>query len=258
MRGYLLALVGVLVVGCNFDQAFDRYCRENGKCRFDAALEARPEPGPEAGPEPGPEAGPEPGPEAGPEPGPEAGPEAPDAALPPRDGRFEKIPPPEPESCMTSADCSQPESFCHPIGHVCLKTCNSGADCPSYHDQCEVLEDPGTSGPMPKVCTCSGPVACSSYADNYTCNLLDGICEKECRGPEDCSNFQPSRFCVDKYNVCVVMEQNCYSNLDCLSPSRPHCDTVSRRCGRCGSNNDCSERTDGLLRCSPDGGCVAP
>jgi hypothetical protein len=169
--------------------------------------------------------------------------------------RFEdKIPPPI--NCNSAADCPESESFCHPWGHVCLKVCNSRTDCPSYLDQCAELQNPGVT--TPKVCTCSDQVICSNFALGYACNVTDGLCERQCRGPEECSGFQPARYCERGLNLCLAKTQTCYLASDCTSDGRPRCDPVSHVCIGCGSNDDCMGRPNGRTRCSSDGACVPP
>ena len=285
----LASIVVMLGLGgsCNFDSAFQRYCEGNPRCRADAASgpETRPEPGPEAGPEAVPEAGPEaePEPDAGPDAEPEAGPEAEEEPLPEpgpeaepdastdlpfdvgsswpfRDGGADgpwSMRPQVPRPCSSGPyDCASNE-ICHPIGQVCMTTCQTSSDCPGWLDNCSEIVDWAGNVLSPKVCQCTGSFSCDSYAPGFRCNPPDNLCEPPCRNNGDCSLFNPPRNCDQFTNVCPLA-QPCQKNADCYVPAQPRCDPTYGRCYGCTSNADCASRTDNLTECGRNGACTKP
>ena len=235
-------LAWLSVASCNFDAAFNRYCSGNSRCQADAG--SAPEAGPETGPEAArPEAAPEAGPEAGPETG--QGNDVGDAD-PWRPISF-------PKNCSASGGCSAPDEICNPREQVCMKTCNSQIDCPPWLDLC--IDPRFSSMRGPKVCSCTAS-SCNKYASGYTCNPLNGQCERICTTDQDCSSFQPARTCEQVSGLCQPIPQTCSSNSDCHLPDHPRCDPVALVCSGCLSASDCTGRSDGFSQCSPSGGCV--
>ena len=227
----LVALLGI-VASCNFDAALKRYCENNPQCVRDSSV------GPELGWGPETSSGPETSPPL----------DAGDAA--------DSMPIPPPTICSPSLPCIGPREVCHPLGQVCMTTCTGPADCPPW-DTCAELRDRG-SGPGTKVCTCTSAQVCHSYANDFTCNPTDNLCERLCASAQDCSTFQPARVCDPFYSVCVSATSSCSVNTDCPSADQPHCDPNGLRCTGCVGPTDCSSRTDGLTQCSPSGSCVSP
>jgi hypothetical protein len=237
MSKYLprLALSWVVLSGACFDfeAAHRRYCENNPQCASDAR--AAPDATPDA---------------------------TPDAHLAP-DAEHDAQPDPQinippPRNCGPAMPCPGSNEVCHPFGNVCLRACNSSADCPPWLDKCTEIRDPYGFVYTTKVCTCSTAQICDRYSSGFACNLLDSLCEKECASASDCSGFQPPRLCDQLIGLCVASVQICYVNANCPSPTQPRCDPVSARCVRCSSSDDCAGRGDGFVRCSDDGTCIAP
>jgi hypothetical protein len=231
---------------CDFDAAFRRYCEQSGECARDASAGPEASSGPEVSS--GPEASSGPEVSSGPETGP--GQDSDDG---PAGGRI-----PMPRSCGPNNDCG-PEQICHPVGQVCMKTCNSPDDCPQWLDTCIEIRDQNGSVRTPKVCTCSSAVVCSDFGGgNFTCHPTDQLCERYCSSAQDCDKFQPPRVCEKTLGLCESSAPACTSNADCPYAAQPHCDLPSRRCMGCLSSSDCADRPDGLTQCGPNGGCVSP
>lgn len=223
--------VSAVALSCNFDAAFERYCENNPECRKDAAI------GPEAGPESGPETSPN------------------------RDaGGVEKPRTiPEPKVCgRNNEGCDSRNEVCHPFGQVCMRKCETAADCPAWLDTCVEIRDPNGQVRTDRVCTCSSSQVCNSYDTNFLCHPSDNLCEPLCANDDNCSRYQPTRFCDRLTSLCVRKVSLCDGNWDCPSAAQPHCDPVSQRCTGCVDDSDCSERTDGLGQCGSTGTCVAP
>jgi hypothetical protein len=162
-----------------------------------------------------------------------------------------------PKSCGRNDDCG-PDQICHPLGQVCMKTCNDKADCPQWLDTCAEIRDPNGGGRTPRVCQCSSATVCNSIGGDFTCHPTDNLCERLCSRAEDCGMFQPPRLCEPVSGLCLNPGSSCASNLNCPSPAEPRCDLASRRCMGCLGSVDCASRPDGLTQCSPDGSCVPP
>ena len=161
---------------------------------------------------------------------------------------------PPPKNCASPNDCSFSDEFCHPTNQVCMKTCNGASDCPPWLGNCS--DNRGGSRSGPKVCSCTAQ-RCNDYATNFTCNPIDGLCERICGSDQDCSGFQPPRFCDQQYGFCVPVPKSCSVSADC-PPAQPRCDTVMLLCAGCFSSADCAGRPDGASQCSPSGGCIGP
>jgi hypothetical protein len=239
----LLTLFG-FATACDFDGAFNRYCENNPHCQADAG------PTLEVGAEVGLEVGAEVGLEVGAEVGAEVGQisEVNDAELKPL------IPPPK--NCTSPNDCSSPDEFCHPINHVCMKTCNSLTDCQPWPWLGSCSDTPGGPTHGPKVCSCTFQ-SCNNYSNLLTCNPSGGLCERVCGTDQDCSGFQPPRICDLPTGLCQPIPRTCSGNTDC-PPAQPRCDPASSLCTRCVSPADCAGRPDGSSQCSPAGICVGP
>ena len=241
-----------LAASCNFDAAFQRYCEGNPSCpRADAGA------GPETAPDTPPDAPPDASPDIS---------TGPDSSLGPPDSGFGRdlfgdgfppLPPPPPTSCRQDNDCGANE-VCHPVGNVCMLTCNTVDDCPPYLDTCAGITDQdGAPLGTRKVCQCQIADNCASYARNFTCNPFDNLCERMCRGNQECQIFDPQRVCSQGSGWCQRASGSCSSNRDC-QPSQPRCDSVSLRCAGCVAASDCANRPDGLTQCGSTGACVPP
>jgi len=231
----MLALLGL--ASCNFDAAFKRYCDNNPHCQADAGSAS------DVGPDIGPDAGLEVGPDAGP-----------DSAV--NDAEFwPAIPSPKP--CASSSDCSGPDEVCHPFSQVCVRTCNSLADCQPW-PWLGSCSDPRGGGPSrgQKICSCTA-LSCNSYASGFVCDS-DGSCKPICKSDQDCLGFPLPRACDLPTGLCKLIPQPCSVSTDC-PPMQPRCDPTSLVCTGCVSSADCAGRPDGVsLQCGPTGGCVGP
>ncbi|MBN2575741.1 MAG: hypothetical protein JXP73_14340 [Deltaproteobacteria bacterium] len=226
----LCGLVAV-ALSCDFDAAFERYCENNPACQKDAAA------GPEAGPDSGPET--DPNRDAG------EGERSRSIALPKVCGR-------------NNEGCDSRNEVCHPFGQVCMRKCETADDCPPWLDTCAEIREPGGQARTGRVCMCSSTKVCNSYDADFVCHNADNLCEPLCENDDDCSRYQPTRFCDRLTSQCVRDVRICLGNWDCPSAAQPHCDPVSQRCTGCVDDSDCSERPDGLVQCGPTGSCVAP
>ena len=268
--GAMLTLLG-FAVSCNFDAAFNRYCENNPQCRADSGTHTdAPQSGDGGDAEDAPpqwqaDSGtPMDAPQSvdgycenNPQCQADSGTVA-DAAQSGDGSDAEDAPPiPPPQNCSPSNPCADPSEVCHPFGQVCMMTCNTSADCPPWLDTCTEIHDP-TNGAArtQKVCTCTRPHVCNGYANGFTCNFSDGLCERLCEGTQDCSGFQPPRVC--DHLGCQIAAPTCFGNANCPSADQPRCDPTSLRCIGCISSSDCADRTDGLTQCNAAGACVIP
>jgi hypothetical protein len=200
-----VGLLGLLVA-CNFDAAFRRYCENNPQCD-----------GGTAGPSDG---------------------------LPGRDAADAGGPPiPPPRNCGPYNPCPFATEVCHPFGSVCMQTCTTAADCPPWLDTCTEIRDPYGTVYTPKVCTCTLAQACNNYQDGFTCNPLDSLCERFCASTPECYSFQGPRVCDQVSGLCLLSSAICRSNLDCPTAIQPRCDPVILRCAGCVTFYDCAGRT---------------
>ena len=217
----MMALL-LVAATCNFDAALRRYCDNNPHCPAGAGGAGGAAQGRDGGDAQG---------------------------LPP-------IPPPR--NCGPYNACPYPNQVCHPFGSVCMQTCNTSADCPSWLDTCTEIRDPNGTVWTPKVCTCTSAQICNNYADGFTCSPVDSLCERLCATTPDCYPFYPPRVCDQLSGLCRVSTTPCNSNLDCPTAAQPHCDPVILRCTGCASFYDCNGRPDGRTQCGSTGACVSP
>lgn len=208
----------VLLLGsaaaCSFDDAFDRYCRDNPNCALDAGVD--------------------------------------------RGGGFRSdLPPaPPPRICAQPRDCEFGREVCHPQGRICVLACQSVADCPAGSGGCAEVYDPLGGRPL-RICTCTAEL-CAGANPATICHPVDNICEPACTGDAECGAYMPPRLCDRLLGACLQKSPACRGNRDCPNPSRPRCDPLGLLCVGCLSSADCQGRPDGLLDCSPIGGCIAP
>jgi hypothetical protein len=218
-RGRLGVSLLVLTTACNFDEAFRRYCENNPQCDGGTTR--------------------------------------------PSDGSAAREvvsgpPIPPPRNCGPYNPCPYPGEVCHPFGLVCLQSCTSAADCPPWLDTCTEIRDPNGTVWTPKVCTCTRAQVCADYQDGFTCNSLDGLCERLCATTPDCYGFQGPRVCDQLYGLCLLSSAICRSNADCPTAIQPRCDPVILRCAGCATFYDCAGRPDGRTVCGSNGTCAAP
>ena len=162
---------------------------------------------------------------------------------------------PPPKSCATNSDCPNPDESCNPYSHLCMKTCATSADCPPWLDTCLPIPSPA---PVQGVCACTAQ-SCNSYDTTFTCQLWDGLCEPMCTTPQDCSGFQPPRFCDLESGLCLIAPlKACTRNSDCVYSVQPRCDPSTFWCTSCVSSSDCAGRPDNLTQCDSAGTCVSP
>jgi hypothetical protein len=237
---WLLAATVWLWGSCDFDAAFQQYCKDNPRCPRDAATEplGGPDVGPDVGPEAqvGSEAERDVGPDVGPDGAPDMGFDFPGPRDPWRDGGPGGRSPLLPRSCMSSGDCA-PFEECNPIGHVCMIICDSSDECLGGNNSCvEVFDQNGIPRTVNKVCSCDNSQSCSNYVPGLLCNAIDSLCEPPCSAspggrpnPADCPGFQPPRICHPNWSVCV----------------------------ECIRSIDCSNQGDGRTQCN-SGVCVSP
>ncbi len=172
MRRALWILLFVLVAACNFDAAFDRYCKDNPNCRGDASgasLDGAQDSGSGGG----------------------------TGAV-------------TPASCKSQADCG-PDKGCYMPAGVCVPTskCQFSGDrspggCPPG-SRCALLDPRNRAGDT--FCACS-PASCG--VDR--CHVLDLICEPRCHRDSECQDFDPPRYCSEQSVSCVPYcrsDQNC-------------------------------------------------
>jgi hypothetical protein len=231
-RRWVLGLLG-LATGCNFDAAFQRYCKDNPQCQQDSGTGGNLNGSPDSGSGQKLDGG----------------------------SGWGQLPMQPPRSCLSNAQCNTPSEICHPFTLICLLTCASAVDCPPWLGVCTEIVNPFSGVPLTaKVCLCTGASACNSYASGFTCHPGDGICEKLCSGPQDCTSFGSPRSCDLQTGWCVYSPPlpPCVSNADCPSPTQPRCDPGSFVCVGCLSAQDCIGWPGGLTQCSLTGACVAP
>ncbi|MFP2906031.1 hypothetical protein ACLESD_13420 [Pyxidicoccus sp. 3LFB2] len=101
-------------------------------------------------------------------------------------------------SCTHSSDCHSTE-LCHPTAGVCVKTCESSADCPDTAKLCSVLS---ATDPR-KVCKCSTDMLCNgdSGTEELVCSSLDAVCTLKCTGDADCGT---GRTCDTATGQCLA------------------------------------------------------
>lgn len=157
-------------------------------------------------------------------------------------------------NCSTNADCTEGSEICHPIGLVCVPTCDQGSDCPSNQRNCDTIKD-GNGQPLTteKVCQCQTTELCNEDTSGLVCSTIDNICEAECTEDADCADFNPARVCQDGQCVFSQVTPTCTDNSQCTDASASRCsDGV---CAACAADTDCSH-LNGLPMCD-NGTCVA-
>jgi hypothetical protein len=193
-------------------------------------------------------------------PGPDSADDAPIMPNPDGDSDAQVTPelPLQPKNCGPANPCTSPNEVCHPLGQVCMTTCTTSADCPPWLDTCTDVRDPRGGGRTARVCGCTGAQVCNNYANGFTCNPFDNLCERSCQTQQDCSGFMPPRKCDTFSGWCQSTLPACANNADCPSASQPRCDPTASRCVGCIQPSDCAGRSDGLTQCSPGGACSGP
>lgn len=235
MKSATVPLLLLIATACNFDDAFNRYCKNNPRCLADAAADAAADVAPDA----------------------VADVPASNDASRGSDAADAGGPSPirPPTICDPLTPCPRATDICDPTVQLCLTRCTSQTDCPNYLDSCEPLFPGGGSG-IPSVCRCSSTQACVDVGGSaFACHRDDRICERLCSRTPDCYAFGTQyRICDRISQLCV----GCLSNAHCPSPIWPVCDRVTERCTGCRSNADCASRTDGLTQCATSGACTGP
>jgi hypothetical protein len=244
LRSTSVTLLFLVATACNFDDAFNRYCKNNPQCSADAAADA---PAGNDGSR---------GQDADTSSPPVDAPAGNDGSVG-QDADTSSLPPiPPPFSCdpSSSTPCPRATDICDPVALVCLIRCNSQSDCPDYLDSCEPLL-PNGGATMPSVCRCSSTEACVNRGGSaFACHRDDRLCERLCNSTRDCSIFLPQHRVCDRISQLCL---GCLTAMDCFSPSQPACDRATERCTGCTSNADCANRPDGLYQCTPSGACAA-
>ena len=164
------------------------------------------------------------------------------------------------KECASNSDCTSGKEICHPVGKVCLPTCNAGSDCPQNQKNCAPVKDAAGKESAEKVCQCQTPQLCkgSDSASKLTCSDVDNICETGCSTDSDCAGFKNTvRKCDSGKGVCVIAsEKTCTANSDC-SGATPKCDAAgTKKCVACLANSDCTTGTATV--CNASHACAVP
>jgi hypothetical protein len=165
---------------------------------------------------------------------------------------------PAPKNCGGRSNHCASNEVCNPYGQVCMQTCTTLADCPTWFDSCSELHDNKGALYPQKVCNCTSSDSCSGYAGAFLCNKLDGLCERSCAISQECSGFDPIRTCEIMRGLCQPATPSCTSGAGCVSAAQPRCDLAMGRCVGCVMPSDCAGRPDGQTECSSGGACVSP
>jgi hypothetical protein len=181
-------------------------------------------------------------------------------------------PPPEgPRKCAGDEDCASGQ-LCHPIGRVCVPTCNAAGDCPKNQANCAAIKDAKGKDTTAKICGCTSTAACRGDDKESTlvCSALDNICEPGCKSDGDCAHFEDRR-CETPLATCVFNEAvRCTKDEDCKEPANPRCDMGTGKCvppPKCTGNADCLDPAKPLCngatgaceaKCVKDGDCKDP
>lgn len=242
MRAVTIAWLTLILAGCNFDEAFKRYCDKNPNCVPDAGVQLPMDtavvdtaPMDTAIPD---TAIPdtmapdttvvEPVDAAidAPRPGLDGG----DASRPtdggPGPGGF--LPPPQPCDPNQGPGACGPDYLCS-LGGFCLKRCNTSADCrstQSFTPRCITL----FAASNVNVCACDG-ASCSSKDPAYTCSYDDFICMRRCYTDSDCRGpqFTLKRICNLISQVCAV--NACRTDDECKAMNPLYrCDFATSTC----------------------------
>ena len=76
------------------------------------------------------------------------------------------------------------DSVCHPLAKVCVKSCESAADCPSSAKSCTGVST--ASGTERKFCECQSTELCGGD-DTIICTSAEKICAPKCTNDVDCT-----------------------------------------------------------------------
>jgi len=232
MRGLAIVLISLAFMGCNFDNAFKRYCDKNPKCAPDTGVQTPVETGVQ--------------------------PPMDTNAQPPMDTSMSSVDVPKSEQPFDGGDSPRfgdggpgpggplpPPKFCDgspqgpgacdpgytcSMGGFCLKTCATSADCRAaqpYNPQCVPLPFP----PGINVCACEGN-SCASKDSAFECSRSDFICLRKCYADSDCQggpSFAIRRLCNVNTQVCTI--NACKVDDDCKSINPAlRCDQPSWTC----------------------------
>jgi hypothetical protein len=224
MRGLAIALVSLTFLGCDFDDAFQRYCDKNPKCAPDAGVQ----PPIDTSVQPPIDTS-----VASPD-VPKAGPDGGDVSRFGDGGPGPGGPPPPPIYCDVnlgpgSCGADWPGYICS-LGGFCLKTCASSADCRAtqpYNPKC--VPFPPLQGV--NVCACAGN-SCALKDSTLVCSDSDFICMRRCYADSDCRggpSFAARRICNLTTQVCSI--NWCAVDEDCknINPAL-RCDQASMTC----------------------------
>lgn len=167
-----------------------------------------------------------------------------------------------PKKCAANGDCTSGKEICHPVGKVCVPTCNAGADCPANQKNCAPVKDAAGKETTEKVCQCATSELCKGddKASKLVCSTVDNVCETACAADGDCSGFN-NRKCDTAKTFCVVKEApKCTKDADCTDTTKPKCNTTTGACEaavKCTANTDCAKDTTKPLCDTASGACIA-
>lgn len=87
-------------------------------------------------------------------------------------------------SCTSDEFCGDDE-VCHPLAKVCVKSCQSAADCPTTAKSCSGVSA-ASGGTQRMYCECQSTELCGGDEDTI-CTTAEKICAPKCTNDVDCT-----------------------------------------------------------------------